>query len=170
MNGRHQLQRSRDIPVARSEIWAILEDSALLPRWAAVVESVACCASGLEAVGSVRECRVDFAGRKGTIVERCVELVPERKVAYVVDEDSLGFNRMFADYGFTITLEGAADHRTTVSVETYYTPRTMLTRALNALVMRRKLARTVDGLLEGLDRLATERAEQDRPRRTVSAA
>jgi uncharacterized protein YndB with AHSA1/START domain len=168
MNGKHQLRRSRSISVPPGEVWAILEDSMLLPRWATVVDDVQCRVPGPETVGSIRECRVNFAGREGSIVERCVAVVPGTTIAYVVDEDTLGFNRMFADYGFTITL-ATAGRGTSVRMDTYYTPRNVLTWAMNALVMRRKFAKTVDALLEGLATLAEERASAGSHRRTASA-
>ncbi len=165
MKGSHQLQRSVEIRAPRDVVWGILEDSTLLPRWVTAVDEVLRCAPGAESVGSVRECRVNFAGREGTIVERCVELVPSSLAAYVVDDDSLGFNRMFADYGFTISLDGTEPGHTTVRMDTYYTPRTIVTSVLNTCLMRRKFAKTVDGILHGLAELAEERAVVDRPRR-----
>lgn len=58
--------------------------------------------------------------------------MPKSFAAYIVDDDSLGFNRMFADYGFTIALEDAADAvgRSTVRMDTDYTPRTIVTSVL----------------------------------------
>jgi uncharacterized protein YndB with AHSA1/START domain len=158
MNGKHQIRRSLAMAAPPDLVWGILEDSTLLPTWAAAVEDVACRVPGREEVGSVRECRVDFAGRKGTIVERCVEMIPKARLAYVVDEDSLGFTKLFADYGFTITVESSGDERTTVSMDTYYSPRGLATAAMNALIMRRRFATTIDGLLGGLRSLAEERA------------
>jgi hypothetical protein len=55
-------------------------------------------------VGMTRHCNVELGGRTGTMTERCVEFVPNRRAAYVVDDDTLGFHRMLLDYGFTITL------------------------------------------------------------------
>jgi hypothetical protein len=128
------------------------------------------CAPGAESAGSVRECRVSFAGREGTIVERCVELVPSSFAAYVVDEDSLGFNRMFADYGFTIALEVAEAGRSTVRMDTYYTPRTIVTSVLNALFMKRRFANAVDEILVGLAELAEASTQDNGLSRTSSAA
>jgi len=158
LNGRHQLRRSIETDAPRAVVWAILEDSAALPQWARVVQEVTSPVTGPESVGAVRECRVDFGGREGMIVERCVELVAGSRIGYVVDRDSLGFNKMFADYGFTISLEDAGPGRTSVVMDTYYTPRSALTSAMNAVVMRRKFRTTVDGLIDGLARLAEERA------------
>lgn len=158
MNGKHQIKRSLEIDAPRAVVWAILEDSASLPQWAPAVEDVTRRAPGPEDLGSVRECRVDFAGRKGTIVERCVELVPNTRIGYVVDDDSLGFSKMFAEYGFTISLNNAGRQRTSVVMDTYYTPRNVLTAAMNAVMMRRKFQKTVDAILKGLGRLAEDRA------------
>jgi uncharacterized protein YndB with AHSA1/START domain len=159
MNGKHQMQRSLEADAPREVVWAILEDSASLPQWAPAVEQVTSRVAGPEELGSVRECRVDFAGRTGTIVERCVDLVPNSRIGYLVDDDSLGFSKMFADYGFTITLTDAASRRTRVVMDTYYTPRNVLTKAMNVLVMRRKFRKTVDAILQRLGRLADERAD-----------
>jgi uncharacterized protein YndB with AHSA1/START domain len=169
MKGRHQLQRSLEILAPRDVVWAILEDSTLLPQWVPAVDEVLGCAPGAESVGSVRECRVNFAGRGGTIVERCVELVPSSFAAYVVDDDSLGFNRMFADYGFTFALEVAEAGRSTVRMDTYYTPRTVVTSVLNVLFMRRRFANTVDEILHGLAELAEERGAMDVPKGPTAA-
>jgi uncharacterized protein YndB with AHSA1/START domain len=158
MNGKHQMHRSLETDAPREVVWAILKDSASLPIWAPAVEEVTSAVAGPEEVGSVRECRVDFGGRKGTIVERCVELTPNSRIGYVVDDDSLGFNKMFADYGFTVTLNDASSGHTSMVMDTYYTPRNVLTALMNLVVMRRKFGKTVDALLQGLDRLARERA------------
>jgi len=158
MNGKHQLQRSLEIDAPREVVWAILADSASLPDWAPAVEAVASQVTGPEEIGSVRECRVEFAGRNGTILERCVDLASTSRIAYVVEDDSLGFNKMFADYGFTLTLDAGGPQSTTDVMDTYYTPRNVLTAAMNLFVMRRKLRRTVDALLRGLGRLAGEHA------------
>lgn len=159
MNRRHEIRRSCEVHAPADTVWAILSDSAALPEWARAVEAVTSHTPGPEHVGSTRECRVDFAGRRGTIVERCVELCPGTRIAYVVDDDSLGFKRMFADYGFAITVEtGAAPGSAIVQMDTHYTPRTSLAAALNTLFMRRRFARTVEELLLGLGRLAEQRA------------
>jgi hypothetical protein len=47
-------------------------------------------------------------------------------------------------------------------MDTYYTPRTTVTRVLNALFMRRKFAGTVDEIMHGLAELAEERKAADR--------
>ncbi len=139
-----------------SRVWAVLEDASLLPRWIAGVTEVLS-HDEREQVGSVRRCTVEFSGRTGYIVERCIEAAPERRYAYVVDDDSLGFTKMFADYGFSLALEPEADGRTVVTCSTSYRPRGLMSRAMNALVLRRKFARFRVQLLRGLKEFAEQR-------------
>jgi len=150
MKGRKQLERAASADVEPTRLWAVLIDSRLLPKWAAAVDHVEKCDGAGERVGAVRHCRVHLGGRAGQMVERCVELVPKREIAYVVDDDSFGMSRMFQDYGFRITLRPIGDRGTRVSIETFYTPRNGIYALLNSLVMRRRFRAVVDELLSGL--------------------
>jgi len=152
MNGKHQLSRETAIAAPRARVWSVIADSTLLPDWAAPVRAVKLLGVSSEGVGASRICEVDFGGRKGTMTERCVEFEPERRAGYVVDEDSMGFGRMFADYGFTMTLEDGPNGGCIARTDTYYTPRNPLFGLMNVLMMRRKFGVTVEGLLAGLKR------------------
>ena len=77
-------------------------------------------------------------GKKGTIVEQCVEAVPENRASYLVVDDSFGFNAMLTDYGFTVHFAPATGERTMVRIETFYTPANPIAAVLNRIVMRRR--------------------------------
>jgi Polyketide cyclase / dehydrase and lipid transport len=158
MKGTHQLTRQTVIGASRELVWAVIADSRLLPAWAPPVKAIDEISGevGYEGVGTTRRCRVVFAGRPGMMTERCVDFQPQVRAGYVVDEDSLGFSRMFADYGFTITVEDGPDGSSVARTDTYYTPRNLLFRVINATVMRRRFARTVDELLAGLKRISED--------------
>lgn len=152
MNGKHQLTRRVEIDAPPEQVWSVLGDSSRLPEWAPPVMGVSEISDGPEGVGTTRVCEVDFAGRPGTMTERCVEFDPPRRAGYVVDEDSLGFGKMFAEYGFTVTVEEGPDGSSIARTDTYYTPRNPLYGLMNALMMRRKFGSTVEGMLVGLKR------------------
>jgi hypothetical protein len=82
-------------------------------------------------------------------------------------DDSFGFNKMFAKYGFTALFAPTASAGTTVRIETFYTPASPIAAALNTPITRRKLRHVVDGLLAGLRELAERRhaghCNRDRP-------
>jgi len=67
---------------------------------------------------------------------------------------------MFTGYGFTAHFTPAAGGRTTVRIETFYTPANPVAAVLNTLVMRRRLQGVVDQLLAGLRALAERRQTQ----------
>lgn len=97
---------------------------------------------------------MDFEGRKGKVAERCVEFLPERRIAWVMTEDSLGFSKMFADMGFSFTLEALGDGRTLVRNESFFHPKNWMVRWMTAVVMRRKFRVLRRRLLGNLKALA----------------
>ena len=156
MKGHRQLVRRSVANVDLPEVWNILTNSSLLPKWAPQVRHVEKFEITGEAVGAVRQCQVELAGRPGTIVEKCVDIEPLRHIAYVVEHDSFGMTEMFAEYGFRISLQAGSPSSTRVQMETFYTPRNGLYSILNAVIMRRRFRRVVDELLAGLVTLAEE--------------
>src|SRR5215211_1334305 len=133
-------------------VWSIVEDAGRLPEWVPVVSDVVQ-AGAREKQGSVRRCNVEMGRKRGYIVERCVEAVPERRLSHAVDDDSLGFSKLFESYSFALSL-GPDPRGTLVTCETYYEPRGPLSRIMNVLVMRRKFDGVRRELLYGLKRLA----------------
>jgi hypothetical protein len=158
VNGKHQVTRAIEVATGPAAIWGVIADSTLLPQWAGVVTDVTYLGEEQEGVGMTRHCNVELGGRTGTMTERCVEFVPSRRAGYVVDDDTLGFHRMLLDYGFAITLEPRSEGATALRIDTYYTPRNQLYALLNRLVLRRRMRRTVDGLLRGLKQISERRS------------
>jgi hypothetical protein len=83
--------------------------------------------------------------------------VPERRLRHAVEDDSLGFTTLFRDHSFTLALEPRWDGATLVTCETFYEPRGLRARLLNALFMRRRFASVRNDILLGLSALV-ERA------------
>jgi uncharacterized protein YndB with AHSA1/START domain len=160
MNGKHQVTRTVEVATDPAAIWGVIADSTLLPQWADVVKDVAYLGEEPEGVGMTRHCNVELGGRTGTMTERYVEFLPNRRAGYVVDDDTLGFQRMLVDDSFTITLDPRSDRTTALRIDTYYTPRNPLYALLNRLVLRRRMRRTVDGLLQGLKEISERRGAQ----------
>jgi uncharacterized protein YndB with AHSA1/START domain len=139
------------------QIWAVLEDSQLLPRWIPMVRAVTTMEER-EHVGAMRTCQVEMEGRRGEIVERCIEATPHRKIAWMMERDSLGFSSMFTDFGFSFELEPMAGTATLVRLRGFYRPKHLLARVMNAFVMRRKLHRLRERILVNLRQIVEDRA------------
>ncbi len=157
MNGRKQFERTIIIDAPVAAVWEVIADARLLPEWVPAVDEVVACSADGEAVGAVRECNVRLAGSAGRMVERCVEFTPMSRAEYVVDDESFGMRRMFANYGFALNTHPDGRDRTRVRVDTHYTPRNALYDVLNVVTVRRRYRSLVDGLLAGLKTLSETR-------------
>ncbi len=159
MTGKSKLQGRSEIMIDAppERVWAILEDSAAnLPRLWPMVKS--CAIDGKERVGVVRTCDVEFAGRNGQTIERCIESVPNRKLSHAIEDDSFGFSRMLSDFWFSFVLEPHSD-ATRVRVETHFEPKGFRGRLMSALMIKRKFREVRETALRNLKRLAESPSE-----------
>ena len=151
MRGRKQLERATTVDAPVAVVYRLFMDNAELANWAPVVDAVLDDVGGDDAgLDATRTCAVTINGRKGTMVERCVEAIPDTRASFQVVADSYGFNRTLRDYGFTAHFTPTPDDRTVVRIETFYTPANPATTVLNVLVLRRRMRTVVDDLLGGL--------------------
>ena len=158
MQGTMQLERSTSVDAPVEVVYALFMDNEALPDWAPVVDEVLTEDGGDESgVGCTRTCAVTMDGRSGTMVERCVEAIPDTRASFVVDDDSFGIGKMLSDYGFTAHFASRLPDGTSVRIETFYTPVNPIAALLNRLIMRRRFAAVVDALLAGLRTTAEHR-------------
>ncbi len=158
MQGRKQLDRRTTVDAPIGLVYRLFMNNAELANWAPVVDAVTHEHGGDDTgLGATRTCAVSMNGRKGTMVERCLEAVPETRASFLVVDDSFGFHKMLTNYGFTAHFAATASAATTVRIETFYTPANPIAAVLNTLVMRRRFRHVVDGLLAGLRALAEQR-------------
>jgi uncharacterized protein YndB with AHSA1/START domain len=150
VDGKKQIERSALVNAPADAVWEILADSRLLPEWVPAVDEVVACSSEGEAVGEVRHCNANLAGKSGRMVERCIEFTPMTRIAYVVDDESFGLRRMLDDYGFAISLRPEGSERTRVTLETHYTPRNPMYGLLNKLMLRRQFRKVCGEIVGGL--------------------
>ena len=158
MQGTKQLERDATARAPAELVYRLFMDNAELANWAPVVDAVTREEGGDDTgLGVARTCAVTMSGKKGTMVERCVEAVPATRASFVVVADSFGFAKVLTDYGFTAHFTPITNESTRVRIETFYTPANPLAAILNRLVLRRRFRGVVDGLLRGLGTLAEER-------------
>jgi hypothetical protein len=159
MRGKKQMDRHRIVHAPPEFVYALFMDNAELHKWVPPVNKVLSESGGDDTgLGRTRTCDVTMQGKRGTMVEECVEAVAGTRASFLVVEDSFGFQRMLTDYGFTVTFSEAPGGAL-VRIETYYTPANIVARAMNVLMMRRTFRRIVDAMLDGLRTLAEQRYE-----------
>ena len=93
-------------------------------------------------------------GKNGHTVERCIESVPNRKLAHSIEEDSFGFSRVLSDFWFAFLLEPVEAGSTHVRVESHFEPKGLKGRVMSALMIKRKFREVRETALANLKRLA----------------
>ncbi len=134
-------------------IWHILTDSTRLPEWAPMVKQTNGTA---ESLGAVRQCEVEFDRRPGKVTERCSKFRPHERVAWVMEQDSFGFGRMFAAFGFEFTLVRQPDGSTRLINDSFWQPKHLLASVMSRFMMRPKSRRIRQQVLRNLKELAEQ--------------
>lgn len=129
------------------EVWSLITDINQLHR---VNPGVIKATGRMDKQGETRTCEMDNNGRKGTMTERLVELVPEKKTVWTIESDSMGMSKMLVDPRFCFYLEKLDENRTKVINESYYKPGNALVRIINALVMKKKMGKIQDQILNNI--------------------
>jgi uncharacterized protein YndB with AHSA1/START domain len=140
-----------EVPVER--LWAVITDINALPK---VNPGVIKASGRMDLQGETRTCEIDNRGRKGTMVEKLIELVPQKKTVWTIENDTMGMSKMLADTRFVFELEKLDDNRTKVINETYYRPANLMARVFNGLMMKRMISRAQEQILANL-RTLTEK-------------
>jgi hypothetical protein len=137
-----------DAPVER--LWAIITDINVLHK---VNPGVVKASGRMDIQGEKRTCEIDNKGKKGTMVERLIELVPGKKTVWTIEKDTMGMSKMLRDTRFVFYLEKMNDRQTRVINETYYKPANILAQVLNVLLMKRMISKAQEQILANLKSL-----------------
>jgi len=101
-----------------------------------------------ERLGSVRTCQVEWEDRKDEVVERCIEAIPNKKIAWMMEQGMM--TKMFSKIQFGFTLERKDGGATLVRLGFLYEPRNLLARLMYSLMMKPKLDQLRKNLLENI--------------------
>ena len=119
-----------------NKVWSLITDINQLHK---VNPGVIKATGRMDRQGETRTCEMNNNGRKGTMTERLIELVPESKTVWVIESDSMGMSKMLIDPRFCFYLEKLDENRTKLTNESYYKPANVMVKMMNALVMKRKM-------------------------------
>jgi len=148
-----QARREAVINASIGSIWSVITDISQLHK---VNPGVVKATGAMNKEGSLRSCEMNNNGKKGTMTERLIELVPERKTVWLLENDTMGMSKMLRNTRFVFLLERIDEGRTKVVNETHYEPANLAARILNAVMMRKKIGRAQDQILRNI-RALTER-------------
>lgn len=131
-------------------VWSVITDINLLPK---VNPGVLSATGRMDKQGETRTCEMQNRGKKGTMTEKLVELVPEKKTVWVIESDSMGMSKMLKDPRFCFYLEKLDDNKTKIVNESYYEPANAMVRIMNALFMKKKMLQIQEQILNNIKSL-----------------
>jgi uncharacterized membrane protein len=153
---RLQAKNEAIIEAPAGRIWALVTDISMLPR---VNPGVVSATGTMNELNGARTCQIENGGRKGTIHERLIELVPGKKTVWTMESDTMGASKMLRDTRFCLTLEKTGDSQTKIVLETWYSPAGIMGKMMSALVMRKMFGKAQQQILQNI-RSLTETGSQ----------
>jgi hypothetical protein len=134
-----------------NSIWAIITDINLLQK---VNPGVIKATGRMDKQGETRTCEMNNNGKKGTMTEKLIELVPEKKTVWAIESDTMGMAKMLKDPRFCFYLEKLDDNKTKIINESYYEPANFMVRIMNALMMKKKMGQIQGQILSNIKSIA----------------
>lgn len=148
--GKLQARNEAIINAPISSVWAIMTDINVLHK---VNPGVITAKGRMDKQGETRTCEIQNGGRKGIMTERLVELEHEKKTVWTIVEDSMGMSKMIKDPRFCFFLEKIGDSKIKIVNESYYRPSNFMVKIMNTLVMKRKMGKIQQQILNNIKAL-----------------
>jgi hypothetical protein len=139
-----QVRNETVINASTSKIWKVITDINMLPM---VNPGVLKATGRMDMQGELRTCEISNKGRKGTMTEKLLELVPEEKTVWTIESDTMGMGKMLKNTRFCFYLQKIGDNKTRVISETYYSPANFFAKIMNSMMMKSMIAKAQTQIL-----------------------
>lgn len=134
-----------------NKVWALITDINLVHK---TNPGVVKATGTMNELNGTRTCEVNNKGRTGTMTERLIELIPEKKTTWTIEHDTMGMGKMLKDTKFCFHLEKMGDNKTRLINESYYTPANFMASVMNVLLMKRMMSKLQEQILANVKSLA----------------
>ncbi|MDP2059284.1 MAG: SRPBCC family protein [Flavobacteriaceae bacterium] len=148
-----QVKNEAVISAPINSIWAIITDIDLLPK---VNPGVVKATGRMDKEGETRTVEININGKNGTFTEKLIELVPEKKTVWTIENDTMGMSKMLKDNRFIFNLEKLPDNKTKVSIETYYQSANFIAKIMSALMIKRTFGKMQENMLSNIKTLSEQ--------------
>jgi hypothetical protein len=128
-------------------IWSVITDINVLHK---VNPGVIKATGTMNRINGTRTCEIDNKGRKGTMTEKLIELVPETKTVWTIESDTMGMSKMLKDTRFCFILERMSDTKTKVINETWYRPANLIAKIMNRVMMKGMILKAQETILNNI--------------------
>jgi hypothetical protein len=153
--GKLQARNEAIINAPVSDVWAVITDISVLHK---INPGVIKATGRMDKQGETRTCEMNNNGRKGTMTEKLVELIPEKKTVWAIESDSMGMARMLIEPRFCFYLEKLGENKTRIINESYYTPANFMVKIMNTLMMKKKMGLIQEQILNNIKSLTEKQS------------
>ena len=136
-----------------SQIWEIITDISQLHK---IHPGVVKTTGAWNEKNCTRTCEMINKGKKGAMTEKITEIIPEKKIIWTTERDTMGMRKMMKNISFSMYLEPMGSNRTKVINESYYKPANFLVSIMNVLMMKKMFSKTQEQILTNI-KLLTEK-------------
>ena len=134
-----------------SKVWLLITDMDQLHKInPGVITATGC----MNQLNGTRTCQMENGGKKGTMVEKLVEMIPEKKTVWSIESDTMGMSKMLRNTRFCFYLEKVDGNKTRLTNESYYSPSNIIASVMNVLMMKRMMRKVQGQILDNIKRLA----------------
>lgn len=130
-----------------NSVWSVVTDINLLPK---INPGVLKATGRMDKQGETRTCEFKNGGKVGSMTERLIELVPESKTVWTVENDTMGMSKMLKNTRFCFNLEKLSNDKTKLINESYYEPANFIAKIMNSLMMKRKMGKIQEQILTNI--------------------
>ena len=127
-----------------SSVWTIITDIKVLHK---VNPGIIKATGRMDKQGETRTCEIENKGRRGSLTEKLIELIPEKKTVWTIESDTMGMSKMLNDTRFVFNLERVSDTKTKVINETYYQPANFIAQIMNRLMIKKMIRKAQEQIL-----------------------
>ena len=145
-----QVKNEAVINASINSIWAIITDINLLSK---VNQGVVKATGRMDKEGETRTVEININGKNGTFTEKLIELVPEKKTVWTIENDTMGMSKMLKDNRFVFNLEKLDDNKTRVTNEIYYQPANIIAKIMSALMIKGTFGKMQEQMLTNIKTL-----------------
>ena len=145
-----QTKNEAEINAPVQRIWGVITD---INQLAKLNPGVVKASGRMDKQGETRTVEINMNGKSGTFTEKLIEMVPEVKTVWTIENDTMGMSKMLKENRFVINLEKLADNKTKVTNETYYQPANFIAKILSALMIKPSFGKMQEQILTNIKML-----------------
>ena len=151
LQAKNQLEMNAPV----QKVWEVITDITRLHK---INPGVVRATGKMNELGSTRTCEMSMNGRKGVLIEKLIDLVPEKKTVWEHQSDDMGLGKMLKNIRYHFTLEKISESKSKLTAESYYEPATFFGSIMNVLMMKRMFSKGQDTILRNINSVVQDGA------------